>query len=86
MKKQSFDNLFSLARQDRAPDVDVTDHVMAALSAMVYTAAADPYRMYKWFGVASAAVAACILIAATMSWQSTDAVSEMLTYVSWVTQ
>jgi hypothetical protein len=53
---------------------------------MVYKKA-DPYSAYTWVGEASAAIAACFLIAATMLWQSnSDSVSEIMTYVSWVAQ
>jgi hypothetical protein len=47
----------------------------------------DPYRAYTWVGATSAAIAACILVAATLFWQSnSDSVSEIMTYVSWVGQ
>ena len=86
MKKRTFGNLVSLAQQESFPHVNVVDDVISTLAAMVYKRP-DPYRAYTWVGAASAAIAACILIAATMLWQSnTDSVSEMMTYVSWVAQ
>ena len=86
MKKQTFRNLVSLAQQESAPCVDVADGVISTLAAMVYKKP-DPYRAYTWVGAASAAMAACILLAATMFWQSSsDSVSEIMTYVSWVAQ
>jgi hypothetical protein len=86
MKKLNFDNLVVLAQRDTAAAVDVADGVLAALLAMDQRQT-DPYRVYLWMGVASAAVAACVLIAATVSLQNgTDSVSEMITYVSWAAQ
>lgn len=86
MKKQTFKNLISLARQESCPPVDVVDDVIAAVSLAARKNTAL-YRTYTWMGTASAAIAACILIAATFFWQSgSDSVSEMMTYVSWVTQ
>ncbi len=87
MKKLTFDNLISEARKDTPPSVNVADGVIAALSGMAPRAAVDPYRPYLWVGVASAAVAACILIAATLTLQDgSDSVSEMITYVAWAAQ
>lgn len=86
MKKQRFENLISLARQESSPCVDVTDGVISSLSAVIYRNAKYD-RTYTWMGAASAAIAACILIATTFFWQAnTDSVSEIMTYVSWVTQ
>ena len=86
MKKQTFKNLVSLAQQEPVPCVDVADGVISTLTAMAYKRP-DPYRAYTWVGAASAAVAACILLTATMFWQSnSDSVSEIMTYVSWVAQ
>lgn len=87
MRKIKFNNLVSLAQQDTPPSVDVADNVIAALSGMTQRVAVDPYRPYLWMTVASAAVAACIMIAATLTAQSgNDSVTEMITYVSWVAQ
>jgi len=86
MKKQTFKNLVSLAQQESCPCVDVSDEVIRTLAAMTYRKV-DTYRAYTWAGAASAAIAACIMVAATMLWQtSSDSVSEILTYVSWVAQ
>jgi hypothetical protein len=86
MKKLTFKNLVSLAQQESPPAIDVTSGVLSALSALNLDNA-DPYRAYTWFGAASAAVAACILIAVTMFWQSgSDSVNEIMTYVSWIAQ
>ncbi len=86
MKKRTFKNLISLAQQETAPCVNVADEVVSTLAAMTGRSA-DPYRAYTWFGAASAAIAACILFAATMLWQSgPDSVSELMTYISWVAQ
>ena len=86
MKKRTFNNLVSLAQQEFPPCVDVADGVISTLSAMVHKKA-DPYRAYTWVGAVSAAIAACILVAATMVWQSnSDSVSEIMTYVAWVAQ
>jgi len=86
MKKQTFENLISLACQESCPCVDVTDGVISAVSAAIYRNAKYD-RPYTWMGAASAAIAACILIATTFFWQSnTDSVSEIMSYVSWVTQ
>ncbi|MHC5082608.1 MAG: hypothetical protein ACYTET_01535 [Planctomycetota bacterium] len=86
MKKLTFDNLIQLAQQETAPGVDVADNVMATLSSLTGRTV-DPYRMYLWTGIASAAAAACILIAAMVTWQTgNDSVSEMMTMVSWVAQ
>ena len=86
MKKQTFSNLVSLAQQESAPCVNVADGVISTLTALSYKKI-DPYRAYTWVGAASAAMAACILLAATMFWQSnSDSVSEIMTYVSWVAQ
>lgn len=85
MKKFDFYNLVSLAQQETPPRVDVADSVLATLCGM--TQQVEPYRAYLWTGVVSAAVAACIVIVATLTLQeSGDSVSEMLSYVSWVTQ
>lgn len=84
--KKSFKNLVLLAQQESAPCVNVADDVLSALSGMSQEAL-NPYRAYTWFGAASAAVAACIAVTATLFLQSnTDSVSEMMTYVSWVAQ
>lgn len=86
MKKQTFNNLVSLAQQESAPHVNVADEVISTLTAMAYRKT-DPYRAYTWMGAASAAIAACILLAATVLWQSnSDSVSEIMTYVSWVAE
>jgi hypothetical protein len=86
MKKQTLKNLISLAQQESHPDVDVADGVISTLSVLAYKTE-NSYRAYTWIGTASAAIAACILVAATMFWQSnTDSVSEIITYVSWVVQ
>ncbi|MCE5187324.1 MAG: hypothetical protein LLF76_14490 [Planctomycetaceae bacterium] len=84
MKKRTFNDLVLLARQELLPPVNVADRVIASLTGLgVQTA--DVYRPYVWMGVASAAIAACIAIAATVAWQGqADSVSEMLTYISWV--
>ena len=87
MKKIAFHNLISLARQEEIPAVDVADNVIATLSGLTQRVGLDPWRPYLWTGVASAAAAACILVATTFMLQSgNDSVSEMMTYVSWVTQ
>lgn len=84
MKNINFYNLVSLAQRETAPTVDVADRVIATLSGMATT---EPYRAYVWTGIVSAAVAACIVIAATVSLTGGhDSVSEMMSYVSWVTQ
>ena len=86
MEKQKFENLISLARQESSPCVDVADKVMSALST-VNRQNTSNYSVYTWAGAASAAVAACILVATTMFWQSSsDSVSDIINYVSWVTQ
>ena len=86
MKKRTFNNLVSLAQQESPPHVDVADDVISTLVALVHKKQ-DPYRAYTWVSAASAAMAACILLAATMFWQSSsDSVSEIMTYVSWVAQ
>ena len=86
MKKRTFNNLVSLAQQEAPPCVDVADGVISTLVALVHKKP-DPYRAYTWVSAASAAMAACILLAATMFWQSSsDSVSEIMTYVSWVAQ
>ena len=87
MKKLTFENLVFAARGDKAPSVNVADGVIAALSGMSPRAAVDPYRPWLWMSVASAAVAACILIAATLTLHGgNDSVSEMITYVAWAAQ
>jgi hypothetical protein len=86
MKKQTFNNLVSLSQQESPPHVNVADDVISRLASMVYNKP-DPYRAYTWVGATSAAIAACILVAATLFWQSnSDSVSEIMTYVSWVGQ
>ena len=86
MKTQSFHNLVLLAQQESAPAVNVADSVISRLQTMVYEKR-DPYRAYTWISAASAALAACIVIAATMYWHSSsDSVSEIMTYVAWVAQ
>ena len=87
MKKIAFHNLIRLTQQEKVPAVDVADNVIATLAGMTQRAGLDSWRPYLWTGVASAAAAACILVAATFILQSgNDSVSEMMTYVSWVTQ
>jgi hypothetical protein len=86
MKKQTFDNLVSLAQQESPPHVNVADNVISTLIDLAHKKQ-DPYRAYAWTGTVSAAIAACIIVAATIFWQSnSDSVSEIITYVSWVTQ
>ncbi|MBL7214703.1 MAG: hypothetical protein ISS71_03380 [Phycisphaerae bacterium] len=87
MKKIQFHNLISLAQQETPPRVDVADSVLATLSGVAQQVAAEPYRAYLWTGIVSAAVAACIVIATAVTLQGgSDSVSEMMSYVSWVTQ
>lgn len=82
--KKTLNNLIWLAKQETPPSVDVADFVIASLNS-VGAGTADAYRAYTWVSVASAAIAACIAIVATMAWQhQADSVSEMLTYISWV--
>jgi hypothetical protein len=84
--KLLFNNLVSLAQQECPPCVDVADQVIASLFSIMGRTV-DPYRAYVWTAMASAAAAACILIATTLLWQSgSDSVSEVMTYVSWVAQ
>ena len=86
MKKRTFNNLVSLAQQESPPHVNVADDVISRLASMVYRKK-NPYRAYTWVGAGSAAIAACILVVATLFWQSnSDSVSEIMTYVSWVAQ
>jgi hypothetical protein len=86
MKKRNLKDLLSLARQESCPEVCVTDSVMQQL-ASIRVRCPDPYRAYTWVGSISAAMAACILIAAGLFWQShSDSISEIITYVSWATQ
>jgi hypothetical protein len=86
MKRQRLENLISLARLESCPCIDVTDGVLSAISAVIHRNVKYD-RTYTWMAAASAAMAACIMIAATFFWQSgTDSVSEIMTYVSWVTQ
>jgi hypothetical protein len=86
MENKKFKNLISLAKQESVPLVDVADNVISVLNALAYKKQ-DPYRAYTWIGTASAAIAACFIFAITMLWQSnSDSVSEIITYVSWVTQ
>ncbi len=83
MKNVDFHNLIKLAQQETPPGVDVADSVIATISGMTARTGTDASRAYFWVSVASAAAAACILIAATLMQQSGDSVSEMMTYVSW---
>lgn len=86
MEKRTFNNLVSLAQQESAPCVNVADSVILTLASLVHKKP-DPYRAYTWVGAASAAIAACILVAAASFWQSnSDSVSEIMTYVAWVAQ
>jgi hypothetical protein len=86
MKKRSFDNLVSLAQQEAPPSVNVADDVISTLVSLAHKKQ-DPYRAYAWTGTVSAAIAACIIVAATIFWQSnSDSVSEIMTYISWVAQ
>ncbi|MHC4856950.1 MAG: hypothetical protein ACYTBY_03940 [Planctomycetota bacterium] len=43
MKKQTFNNLVSLAQQESPPHVNVADDVISRLASMVYNKP-DPYR------------------------------------------
>ena len=87
MEKQTLKKLISLARQDTPPCVDVAETVIARLSAMTQPGGGGPYRVYLWTGIASAVIAAGIIVAATITWQSGgDSVGEMMNMVSWVTQ
>lgn len=86
MKKQTFKELIDLARQESCPQVDMTDRIMYRIASFSATSV-DPYRAYAWIGSISGAVAACILIAVTLTWQANnDSVSQMMTMVSWVAQ
>ena len=86
MKRQNFKRLISLAQQERAPSVDVTDGVISTLSTLSRQQT-DPYRAYVWASALSVAAAACILVAVTMFRQGqTDSVNEIISYVSWVAQ
>jgi hypothetical protein len=84
MTKKTFNTLVLRAKQEMSPAVDVADYVIASLGSLRIRPV-DTYRAYVWMSVASAAVAACIAVAATLAWQNqADSVSEMLTYISWV--
>lgn len=86
MEKQTFNNLVSLAQQESAPHVNVADDVISTLVALARKKQ-DPYRAYAWTGTVSAAIAACIVVAAALFWQSnSDSVGEIMTYISWVAQ
>lgn len=86
MKKQTFQDLIFLAREDSHPEANVADEVISTLAAMA-NRGLDPYRAYTWMGTVSAAIAACILIISAILWQSnTNSVNEIMTYVSWVAQ
>ena len=86
MKKLLFKNLVFLARQETCPQVNVVEEVMYRLSSITVRRT-DPYRIYTWVGSISGAMAACILIAISLFWHSnSDSISEIMTYVSWVTQ
>jgi hypothetical protein len=86
MKKLTFQNLVSLAREESHPEVHVADDVISTLKAMV-NRELDPYLAFTWIGTASAAIAAGILIFSMILWQSnTNSVNEIMSYVSWVAQ
>lgn len=86
MKKRTLKNLISLAQQELAPSVDVTEGVISTLSALSRQYK-DPYRTYAWASALSIAAAACILVAVTMFRQEqTDSVNEIISYVSWIAQ
>ncbi|MHC4288625.1 MAG: hypothetical protein ACYTCN_03005 [Planctomycetota bacterium] len=86
MTKRTFSYLVSLAQQDSPPEIDIADSVISTLAHLAQKTP-DPYRAYTWISAASAAIAACILIAATALWQSnSDSVSEIINYVAWVAQ
>ena len=86
MKKLTFQNLISLAREESHPDVHVADDVISTLTAM-RNREFDPYLAFTWVGAASAAIAAGIMIVSMILWQSnTNSVNEIMSYVSWVAQ
>ena len=86
MKKQSFENLISLAQQELPPGVDVANGVIMTLSSLARQQR-DPYRAYAWASAVSMAAAACILVALTVfHHESSDSVSEIISYVSWISQ
>ena len=85
MKNISLKKLFKNAQNEQAPTVDVAVQVLSAISGMS-PQIINPYRAYVWVGAASA-VAACILLTVSLFMQpQPDAVNEMMSYVSWVTQ
>lgn len=85
MKNISLKELFQNAQNEQPPAVDVAVQVLSAIS-RISPQRINPYQAYVWMGAASA-VAACVLLTVSLFMQpQTDAVNEMMSYVSWVNQ
>jgi len=85
MKKIHLDNLFETARREAAPAVDVADSVLALLAERRQPVAALLNRSLLWMGMASSAIAACIMLAAFLTWQqNADSVNDIISVVAWV--
>ena len=85
MKNISLKKLFQNAQNEQAPSIDVTVQVLSAISG-ISPQCVNPYQAYVWMGAASA-IAACILLTVSLFMQpQTDAVNELMSYVSWVNQ
>lgn len=85
MKTIKLNTLFSAARRETSPAVDVADSVLAMLAAGRESAVFN--RSLVWMSMASSAIAASIVLAAFLSWRhSGDSVNEILNVVAWVTQ
>ena len=84
MTKITLHKLFENARRDTGPRVDVADEVLARLGRAVPVVTQHPYRPLIWMLTTSSAIAACIAIAAAVSYQSgADSVNVISDMISW---
>ena len=85
--KKQFDTLIALARNDRAPNVDVAGRVIAILSGEQTRFEPVSDRPLMWLAAFSSAVATSAAVAAVFVYQTwSDPLYELSQAVSWVVQ
>lgn len=84
MKRIRMHTLFAAARQDRPPRLDVAADVLARLTEARPAVSLHPYRPLVWLLTGSSALAACIAVAAVLSYRTSgDPVNLISDMISW---
>lgn len=84
MRPLRIDSVFGGARWDAPPRVDVTADVLARIRDLQPVLGLHPYRPLIWMLTTSSALAACIAVAAVLSYRSGgDSVNVITDMISW---